>query len=94
MEEDAIAQRAMPEKRRRVVQDDDVEQVARHGAPEAAGQPLHRGASIGARSVLVEEHANVEVAVRPVMSRGAAAEQECKPHIRQSAEDVSQPVRG
>lgn len=93
MEQDAVPQDAVTQERRRVVQHDDVEQRARHDAPQPAGEmPYHR-AAIGAGRVLVEQDADIEIAVAPMPLAGAAAEEERKAHLGKLTDGAGQTVR-
>lgn len=83
----------MPQERRGAVQHDDVEEGARDDAPEPAGETPHHRPAIGAGGVLVEQDADVEIAVGPMPPGGSAAEQEGEAHFGQFADRACEAIR-
>jgi hypothetical protein len=70
----------VPQERRRIVEDDEIEELAGHFAPEPGGQLPDGAAAILLGLLLVDQDAQVVVAVLTRPSLRAAAEEEREPH--------------
>ena len=93
-EQHAVAEHALPEQHGRVIQHHDVEERARHGAPQPAGQPPDRLAALGPCRVLIQQDPDVEVAVGTTAPTRPAAEEKGQAHLGELAKDGGKPVGG
>lgn len=66
----------------RVVQDHDIEPLARDFAPKAPGQTAYRLASILSRQILGHEDGDVEITFLACVAPCAASEQKRQPDLR------------
>lgn len=89
-EQRPVAEHAVSQQCRCVVQDNDIESLARHFLSQASCQSPDRLASILSRELLGDEHGDVEVAVFAGASPGAAPEQKSKAHLRDLGQGLRQ----
>lgn len=100
MQQDAVADDAVAQQRRRVVEDHGVDQIAADDAAERAEYPEERVLDRvrAGRAGIVDQDGDVDVAVRPRGPAGPASEQPGEAHGRLGAqaarEGVAQPGRG
>lgn len=82
----------MPEQRWRVVQDDHIKERRRDDAPQATSQAAHDGAALLACGGVVDEEADIEIAVPAGAPAPSAAKEVREAHFRQLANGVREAI--
>jgi hypothetical protein len=79
----AIAEHAMAQQRRRIVEDDQVEPCGRHHATEVSGQPTNDVASIRACRSVFQKETDIDIAVGTLPANRATTKEIRQPYLVQ-----------
>ena len=91
-EQHPVAQHAMPQERRSVVEDDEIDELGRDHRAQTRREAPDRPPTVGACRVVVQEHRDIEVARRARRPSRATAEEERQAHAFLDAKHAAETI--